>query len=208
MRVFPVVVLLLFCQPLPAEETSKPVDPFANQIVTLKAQFGSDGIRGFFDSQIFKFEVWHQQWTRQVMMSYALLSSSEESMDDNNWLGMLVEYPEPPVDNPMRMLGRDKKTPNIYFNLHHRDETIEAHLYYPAIAHTEGRSLYPWVELDRLRIIDLGPSTQLYLRGSAGVRREAEYSIGLSYQNGPYGAKIDSSGAWSISFSASSSIDF
>jgi len=208
MRVFPVVVLLLFCQPLLAEDTTKAVDPFANQIVTLKGQYGSDGIRAIFDSQIFKLEVWYEEWTKQVMMDWALLSSSEESMNDNNWFGMLVEYPEPPVDNPMRMLGRDKKAPNIYWNRHHRDETIEAHLFYPAIAHTEGRSLYPWVELDRLKLCNFGSAVQLYLRGSAGLHRETEYSVGLSYQKGSYGAKIDSSGAWAVSYSVSSSIDF
>lgn len=206
MKVLSIVVLLLFCQPLSAEDTSK-VDPFANQIITLKGQYGSDGIRGFFQSQIFNMEVWHQEWTRQVKMSWALWSASAESMDDNNWLGMLVEYLEPPVDNPLKMLGWERKNPNIYINLHHKDGTIEGHVYYPAIAHTEGRSLYPWVELDRLKLCDFGSAVQVYLRGSAGLHRATEGSIGISYQRGPYGAKIDSQGTWSISFSAST-IDF
>jgi hypothetical protein len=200
MRVFPVVVLLLFCQPLLAEETSKPVDPFANQIIALKAQYGSDGIRGFFDSQIFNMEVWHEEWTRQIMMSWALLSPGAKCMNDNNWLGLLIDFTESPVDHPMNLLGWTNSDPNIFINLHHRDKTIEAHLFYPAVAHTEGRSLYPWVELDRLKLCSFGSNVQVYLRGSAGLHRETEYSVGLSYQNGSYGAKIDSQGTWSVNF--------
>lgn len=195
MKVVMILAVICLClAPLWAEEAKDPFD----KPITLSLATGNRGSEFEYKNQIFNMKVWFWEYARQIDMDWALFSPGEECLDDNWWLGISAQYYEPPNDNRLRLVGQESKSPGMFFNFHHRTDSLELRIFYPIAACIDGRWFYPWIQLDRLKLIDFSKSTRLYLYGEYGLHHDTAISAGLRQKIGSVEIKVRSDGVWSV----------
>lgn len=180
------LVVMFFClMPLRAQET----DPFADLPVNLNLEWGSESSYGKFEIQIFNFRVTHNGgFFSQVDMDWAVLSPGVECLDDNWWAGITAKYENPPSERS-GLIGSTAEPALMFFQLHHRQRKAEGRVYIPMAFVIDGIKLKPWIELERLTLVDLGKNTTVYFAGQYELGDKPEFDLGLCQKIGPFKLK-------------------
>ena len=210
------IVALIFCLPLWAQETVHPLtdllpltldikeetDPSADLPLTLSLEYGSQRSYGRIEDQIFNFRITHNgEFFSQIDMDWAVLSHGAKCLDDNWWAGLTAKYRNPPHERS-GLVGSTVEPAQMFLQLHHRTRRIEGRFYIPLILEIEDQKVNPWVEIERLTLIEVG-QTSLFLRGQYELGGKPEFDFGVCQRIKFIEARALASGNWSIRASAS-----
>lgn len=191
------VVVIVFCLPLWAEET----DSYLDRPVEIGLRHeGDTAIGNFFDGILFlEYDYDLDLWaTDQILMTYPLFSPGIESIDDRLRGGFLLQPPIWEHEISRRLGHQPIRLDQYYWATQYRCRWIDARAYIPII-YDGRRPNRPIIDLSEVKLLKINRRLGIIARGYTDFR-DWDFDLGLSGRLGSLEAKIYSDLEWSVGF--------